>query len=444
MNTREETNPAGVPARAKQAGETLPPQVAGVEPCVWTERMLAALVRGVKGNQWFALIDKVYADATLRKAWERVKSNAGGSGVDNMTIERFAKTCPRGLFDLKEQLKESRYKPSPIKRVWIPKPCTNEKRPLGIPTVRDRIVQTALRMVIEPIFEHAFAEHSYGFRPGRGCKDALRQVETQLNSGRTWVVDADIKGYFDAIPKDRLMGLVSEKITDGRVLTLIRSYLDQGVMAGGEEREPTEQGTPQGAVISPLLANIYLNPLDHEMEASGAHMVRYADDFVILCWSEREAQAVLERVRAWMQENGLLLHPVKTRIVDATQEGGFDFLGYHFERGKKWPSGKSMTRIKDKIRAHTPRSNGHSLGCIIEDLNGTLRGWFGYYKHVRRYVLLGMDKYVRGRLRSILRQRCGRAGRGRGKDHQRWPNHYFSDAGLFSLTQAHVIACRSP
>jgi RNA-directed DNA polymerase len=406
--------------------------------------MLAALERGVKGNQWFALIDKVYADATLSRAWERVKSNAGGSGVDNMTIERFAKTCPRGLFDLKEQLKQSRYQPSPIKRVWIPKPCTNEKRPLGIPTVRDRIVQTALRMVIEPIFEHTFAQHSYGFRPGRGCKDALRQVESQLNSGRPWVVDADIKGYFDAIPKDRLMGLVSEKITDGRVLSLIRSYLDQGVMDGSEEHEPTEQGTPQGAVISPLLANIYLNPLDHEMETSGAHMVRYADDFVIMCSSEREAHEVLERVRAWMQENGLQLHPVKTRIVDASQEGGFDFLGYHFERGKKWPSRKSQTRIKDKIRAHTRRTNGENLDYTVQSMNRVLRGWFAYYKHARRYVMEGLDKYVRGRLRSILRERSRYRGRGRRQDHQEWPNHYFSEAGLFSLMQAHVLACRSP
>jgi RNA-directed DNA polymerase len=240
--------------------------------------MLAALERGMKGNRWFSLIDKVYADRTLELAWDKVRSNAGGSGVDGMTIERFAQSCPRGLLDLKEQLRQASYQPKPVKRVWIPKPGTNQKRPLGIPTVRDRIVQTALRMVIEPIFEHRFAEHSYGFRPGRGCKDALRRVQALLDEGHTWVVDADLKSYFDTIPKDRLIGRVEERIADGRVMALIQSYLDQGVMEELRLHEPSERGTPQGAVISPLLANLYLDPLDHLMAASGTQMVRYADD----------------------------------------------------------------------------------------------------------------------------------------------------------------------
>jgi RNA-directed DNA polymerase len=189
METPKETKPAVVPGRDKQAGETsaTPIRVAGAEPEVWTERMQTALVRGVKGNQWFSLIDKVYADRTLELAWEKVESNAGGSGVDNITVARFAKDCPRGLLDLKEQLRKASYQPLPVKRVWIPKPGTMEKRPLGIPVVRDRIVQTALRMVIEPIFEHRFAEHSYGFRPGRGCKDALRRVQVLLDEDYTWI-----------------------------------------------------------------------------------------------------------------------------------------------------------------------------------------------------------------------------------------------------------------
>lgn len=443
METPKEARPAAVPARDKQAGEA-PARVAGAEPGVWTERMLTALARGLKGNQWFSLIDKVYAARTLELAWEKVKSNAGGSGVDNVTVARFAKDCPRGLLDLKEQLRTASYQPRPVKRVWIPKPGTKEKRPLGIPTVRDRIVQTALRQVIEPIFEHRFAEHSYGFRPGRGCKDALRRVQTLLNEGCTWIVDADLKGYFDTIPKDRLMSRVEERIADSRVLALIRGYLDQGVMEELTLHEPTERGTPQGAVISPLLANIYLDPLDHLMAATGVQMVRYADDFVLLCRSEEEAKTALARVQTWVSENGLTLHPEKTRLVDATRPGGFDFLGYHFEQGKRWPRRKAYDRLKDKVRTLTPRTSGVSMEVTIARLNDTLRGWYGYFKHSRRTTFRQVDGYVRGRLRSILRKRAGKRGRGRGSDHQRWRNHTFTGLGLFSLTQAYALDCRSP
>jgi RNA-directed DNA polymerase len=406
--------------------------------------MLRALNRGVKGNQWFSLIDKVYAEATLEQAWEKVQSNAGGSGVDRITIERFAKGCPRGLLDLKEQLRTASYQPLPVKRVWIPKPGTNQHRPLGIPAVRDRIVQTALRLVIEPIFEHHFAEHSYGFRPGRGCKDALRRVQGLLDEDRTWIVDADLKSYFDTIPKERLMHRIEERLGDGRVLALIRSYLDQEVMEELTRHEPTDRGTPQGAVISPLLANIYLDPLDHDLAASGAEMVRYADDFVILCRSEKEAQAALARVQIWVEENGLTLHPEKTRIVDMSQPGGFDFLGYHFERGYRWPRRKAMDRFKDKVRALTPRTSGESLEVTITRLNQRLRGWFGYFQHSHGTTFTQVDGYVRGRLRSLLRKRAGKKGRARGSDHQRWRNHYFTELGLFSLRQAHASASQSP
>lgn len=405
--------------------------------------MLTALTRGMKGNQWFSLIDKVYEVRTLEQAWGKVRSNAGGSGVDRITIERFAKDCPRGLLDLKEQLRTASYQPLPVKRVWIPKPGTNQQRPLGIPAVRDRIVQTALRLVIEPIFEHQFAEHSYGFRPGRGCKDALRQVQTQLNAGCTWIVDADLKSYFDTIPKDRLMHRIEERLADGRVLALIRSYLDQEVMEELTRHEPTDRGTPQGAVISPLLANIYLDPLDHHLAASGVEMVRYADDFVILCRSEEEAKAALTRVQTWVEENGLTLHPEKTRIVDMSQPGGFDFLGYHFERGYRWPRRKAMARMKDKVRELTPRTSGESLEATITRLNQMLRGWFGYFQHSHCTTFPQVDGYVRGRLRSILRKRAGKKGRARGTDHQKWRNHYFTELGLFSLKQAHNLACQS-
>jgi RNA-directed DNA polymerase len=444
MNIPPEPKPAPVPAtvRAKQAGDAKRQQ-AGAKPGVWTERMLRALRGGLKGNQWFSLIDKVYAEGTLEQAWEKVRSNAGGSGVDRITIERFAKGCPRGLLDLKEQLRTASYQPLPVKRVWIPKPGTNQHRPLGIPAVRDRIVQTALRLVIEPIFEHHFAEHSYGFRPGRGCKDALRRVQTLLGEGCTWIVDADLKSYFDTIPKDRLMRRIEERLADGRVLALIRSYLDQEVMEELTRHEPTDRGTPQGAVISPLLANIYLDPLDHLLAECGVEMVRYADDFVILCRSEAEAQAALARVQTWVEENGLTLHPEKTRIVDLSQPGGFDFLGYHFERGYRWPRRKAMDRLKDKVRDLTPRTSGVSLEVTITRLTQTLRGWYGYFQHSHRTTFPQVDGYVRGRLRAILRKRAGKKGRARGTDHQQWRNHYFTELGLFSLTQAHDLVCQS-
>jgi len=444
MKTPPETEPAPVPAnaRAKQAGDAFR-RLAGVEPVVWTERMLTALARGRKGNQWFSLIDKVYTDRTLEQAWGKVRSNAGGSGVDRITIERFAKGCPRGLLDLKEQIRTARYQPLPVKRVWIPKPGTNQQRPLGIPTVRDRIVQTALRMVIEPIFEHRFAEHSYGFRPGRGCKDALRRVQALLDGGYTWIVDADLKSYFDTIPKDRLMRRVEERLADGRVLALLRSYLDQAVMEELTRHDPTDRGTPQGAVISPLLANIYLDPLDHLLADSGVEMVRYADDFVLLCRSEEAAQAALVRVQTWVEENGLALHPEKTRLVDLTQPGGFDFLGYHFERKYRWPRRKAMDRLKDKVRDLTPRTSGHSLDATITRLNQMLRGWFGYFQYSHRTTFPKVDGYVRDRLRSILRKREGRRGRARDTDHQRYRNHYFTKLGLFSLTQAQVLVRQS-
>jgi RNA-directed DNA polymerase len=443
MTPPQEANPATVPARDKPAGDASR-RPAGAEPGVWTERMLTALTGGMQGNQWFSLIDKVYADRTLELAWAKVRSNAGGSGVDHITIARFAKDCPRGLLDLKEQLRRASYRPLPVKRVWIPKPGTNQQRPLGIPAVRDRIVQTALRLVIEPIFEHRFAAHSYGFRPGRGCKDALRRVQTLLDEGHTWVVDADLKSYFDTIPKDRLLRRIEERLADGRVLALLRSYLDQGVLEELTLHEPTERGTPQGAVISPLLANIYLDPLDHLLADCGVEMVRYADDFVLLCRSKEEAQAALARVQTWVEVNGLALHPEKTRLVDATQPGGFDFLGYHFERGYRWPRRKALDRLKDKVRALTPRTSGVAMETSVARLNELLRGWYGYFKHSHRTVFPHVDSYIRGRLRAILRKRAGKRGRARGLDHQRWRNHYFTELGLFSLTQAHASVCQSP
>jgi RNA-directed DNA polymerase len=299
-------------------------------------------------------------------------------------------------------------------------------------------VQAALRNVIEPIFERDFAVQSYGFRPGRGSREALRRVEELLKEGNYWVVDADIKGYFDSIPHDKLMEKVGNKISDGRVLELIESYLKAGVMETGKGWEATPEGTPQGGVISPLLANIYLNDLDWELAHAGLHMVRYADDFVVLCRTETEAHGALELIKRWMDQAQLRLHPEKTKIVDATQKGGFDFLGYHFERGQKWPRKKSQQRLKEKLRADTRRNNGQSLDCIISQINPILRGWYNYFRYSKLNALQSIDGWIRGRLRSILRRRSKRKGRGRGKDHQRWRNRFFDEAGLFNLTAARL------
>lgn len=433
-----ENKPAEVPEGAKQAGE-IRDRWDWVEPSVWTERMLTALERGVKGSKWFSLVDKVYALSNLRSGFKKVKSNKGAAGVDHQTIEMFERYLEENLGKLSRMLKEGTYRPQAIKRVWIPKPGSKEKRPLGIPTVRDRVVQAALLNVLEPIFERGFAEQSYGFRPNRGCKDALRRVEQMLKRGYTWVVDADLKSYFDTIPHDSMVERVEEKVSDGAVIALIKGYLKQDVMEVMKRWTP-EGGTPQGAMISPLLSNIYLDPLDHVMEQRGIEMVRYADDFVILCRSQAEAEAALEEVRQWTESAGLQLHPTKTRIVNATQQGGFDFLGYHFERNMKWPRKKSLTKFKDAIRAKTKRTNGHSLQAILIDANRTCRGWFEYFKHSHRTTFNPLDKWLRMRLRSILRKRAGRLGRGRGRDHQRWTNAFFSEQGLFSLVTTHATA----
>jgi RNA-directed DNA polymerase len=256
-----------------------------------------------------------------------------------------------------------------------------------------------------------------------------------LQAGYTHVVDADLKSYFDTIPHVRLLERVRVRVADGRVLKLIASFLEARVLEEMRQWQP-ESGTPQGGVISPLLANIYLDPLDHEMVQAGWEMVRYADDFVILCRSEAEAQSALEHVQHWCQAEGLTLHEQKTRVVDALAPGGFDFLGYHFERGRRWPRRQSMWKLRERVRARTRRTSGESLECIITRLNASLRGWFGYFRHSQPNTFEQVDGWVRGRLRSILRQRAGRRGVACGLDHQRYQNAFFAAAGLFSLRTA--------
>ena len=412
MDRSQEARPTSVPLGAKQVGEVRS-RWEWAEPSVWTDRMLAALETGVKGGVWFSLIDKVYERRNLVSSYNKVASNGGCAGVDHVSVERFTQDLERHLDQLQVQLREQRYHPQAIRRAYIPKPGSREQRPLGIPTVRDRVVQGALRHVLEPIFERSFAEHSYGFRPGRGCKAALRRVDGLLKSGYCYIVDADLKSYFDTIPHDRLMTKIREHVADSRVLGLIESFLKAGILEDLQCWTP-ESGAPQGAVISPLLSNVYLNDLDHLMARSGFEMTRYADDFIIQCRTQSEADRALSLVQSWVQEHGLTLHPTKTQIVHGVPDG-FEFLGYRFENHRRRPRKTSLKKLRDTIRSKTHRSNGYSLGQIIAEINRPLRGWFAYFKHSHWRVFARLDSWIRMRLRSILRKRRGLRGRGRGR-----------------------------
>jgi RNA-directed DNA polymerase len=442
MNEQPEAQPATVSETTPQAGDIYH-RWWWVELSVWTERMLTALENGVKGSKWFRLIDKVYAPRNMLAAFWAVWRNEGSAGVDRQTIEQFEAQHTEELGKLSQQVQERSYRPHPVRRVWINKMGSHEKRPLGIPAVRDRVVQAALKQVIEPIFEREFAETSYGFRPGRGCQQALERVEGLLQAGYTWVVDADLKSYFDTIPHERLLARVQERIADGRVLALIDAFLRQGVMEAMKGWQPTERGTPQGSVISPLLANVYLNPLDHQMVSQGWEMTRYADDFVIQCRSQAEARAALEAVQQWVESEGLQLHPTKTRIVDATQPGGFDFLGFHYERGYQWPRQKSQDKLKETIRIKTPRTSGVSLEEIIRRVNRTVRGWHAYFRRSLRNVLEGLDQMIRRRLRSILMKRHRKRGIDWRQANRLWPNAYFTKRGLYTMAPALVTGRQS-
>lgn len=431
---------------AKQEKDTQSPfDWSWVEAEVWTERMLTALENGVKGGKWFSLIDKVHSRRTLESAWHKVESNRGAAGVDGVSITRFARHADRYLEELSEALRLGRFDPSAVRRVHIPKPG-GRTRPLGIPAVKDRIVQTALKMVLEPIFEREFLASSYGFRPGRGCKDALREIDGLLKEGFTWVVDADLQEYFDSIPHDSMLARVEEKVSDGRVLSLLHRFITADILDGLERWTPT-MGTPQGAVISPLLANLYLHPLDVVVAESGFRMVRYADDFVILCRNEDDAHLALDLVRQWVADNGLRLHPDKTHVGDCSQAGqGFEFLGYRFEAGRRYVRKKSLQKMRDRIREKTRRNGGRSLRATIESLNPSLRGWFAYFQHADPYTFSSLDGFVRRRLRSMARRhRRKRGGTGRALcDHLEWPNAFFAELGLFSLHEARLaLASRS-
>jgi len=289
--------------------------------------------------------------------------------------------------------------------------------------------------VIEPILDATFHERSFGFRHGRGCHDALRCVEELLAAGYVYVVDADLKAYFDTIPKDRLLEIVQQKISDRRVLGLIKQFLDQGIMEDLEAWTP-ETGVPQGAVLSPVLSNAYLNPLDHQMAESGFQMVRYADDFVIMCRTQEEAEAALAAVRVWVDAHGLKLHPDKTHIVDARVKS-FAFLGYSFRGEYRFPRAKSHRKLVDCIRELTPRKSGESLEYMLQKINRVTRGWFHYFRHCHWSVFYRYDGMIRRRLRRMLLKR-NRRNRQRLCRNHRWPNAYFVERGFTSLSEHHA------
>lgn len=425
--------PVTVPLQATPAGE-MPSIARWAHPVVWTERMLATLETGVRGGKWHTLIDKVYDQRNLFVAARKVLGKKGAAGVDRQTVEDFAAHDREELQRLQAQLREDTYRPDAVRRAWISKLGSAEKRPLGIPTIRDRVAQTALLHVIEPILDRDFHERSYGFRHGRGCHDALRLVEKRLEEGYVYVVDADLKSYFDTIPKDRLLAMVREKISDRRVLRLIEKYLEQGIMEELRTWTP-ETGVPQGAVLSPVLSNLYLNPLDHRMAAEGYEMVRYADDFVVLCRTLEEAETALTSIRQWVEEAGLTLHPTKTRIVDS-REKSFAFLGYSFRGKLRFPRKKSHQKLTTRIRELTPRKSGESMDCMIQRINRTLIGWFNYFRHCHWKIFEPYDAMIRKRLRRMLLKRH-RLNPRRLSRTRRWPNAFFAEHGLYSLSEAH-------
>lgn len=410
------------------------------------QRRLWVCAKSSKTRRFHALYDRIYRSDVLWEAWKRVRGNKGAAGVDETTLRSIEEQgVPQFLEGIRADLKAGRYRPSPVKRRWIPK-ADGKQRPSGIPTVRDRVVQMAAKLVIEPIFEADFQPCSYGFRPKKGAAQALEAIRVAGNRGHSYVVDADIQGYFDSIDRKTLMELVKERISDRRVLKLIRQWLEAGVMEDGTVRE-TLAGTPQGGVISPLLANIYLNKLDRIRAArcsSLGVLVRYADDFVVMCRTESAAKEALRRIGLVMNRLGLKLHPEKTRMVDLRRgKESFVFPGctirkkrsiqrnprWHFMQ--RWPSPKAMKRIRERVHELTDsRHGGKDVKQIIATLNPVLRGWGNYFRSGNAERKFNqMDSYVYQRLAQWMSRRGGQ----RVQRMEKWTHDRFVDMGLYRL-----------
>lgn len=402
---------------------------------VWTPAMVEAIDRYRQANRrWHLLYDKLYADANLKEAWKQVEGNGGAAGHSGQTIAEYGDGLEQRLAYLATKLKEQRFEPRPIRRAYIPK-GNGKLRPLGIPEVEDRLVQAALVRLIEPIFEAKFLGCSWGFRPERSAHNALAALVAAMEAGYTQLVDADITDCFGSIPWKPLMEEVAREVSDRKVLGLVEKFVRAEVMEGMRRWQP-EQGTPQGAVLSPLLANIYLHRFDEEMTRAGYQLVRYADDFVILCKTRQEAEEGREKARQTLADMGLQLHPEKTRLVDTTKEK-FQFLGYEFWPGGRAPRKSSKQKMRDAICAKTPRNPGKSLRKVIASLNPTLRGWYAYFRHSWWTVFPDVDGFARRRLRSILRKYKKRRGTTRGRENREYPNRYFEKLGLFTLSRKH-------
>jgi len=406
----------------------------------WTEAMVDALPRlRAEGRKWFQLYDKVADEKTLKSAWERIdarvtgEARSRGAGVDGVTVEMFSRTAGETITALAAALKGGRYQTEPVKRHWIPKPGTGKKRPLGLPTVADRVVQEAARGMIEPIWEEQFLDGSHGFRPGRSTNTACLLLEEYLASGRVWIVDADITGCFDNISHEATAELLYRHIADSKMRGLIKVMLKAGVMEEWTHRR-TEAGTPQGGIISPLLCNIVLHEMDTRLENEGIKWVRYADDFVLACKTREQAERAMQAAARALAPLGLQLHPDKTRIVHL--EEGFDFLGWHYEGTRRWPRDKTVKSFRGRIAETTRRNRPDAIEKICSELRPFQQGAFNYFRNGNsEYVFSRLDGYIRRRLRSILRKRKRGGGISKGLDHILWPNAYFSNKGLFSFAE---------